>query len=417
MLEIVAERGYGIATVRELAQVAKVSSRAFYQNYSGKEECFLCTHEAIARRIDRRVSVAQHGVLDWRKCLHLTIGTYLRELEREPHAARLLLIDAYVAGLSALEQVRCAERALEMRLVACIDLATDGLALPSLVTRGIAGGLICVARSRFAKGQERQLISLTDDLTAWASAVFAEVLSNARISSSDPESHSSYTSIYENHLLSWPAVDERSLIVLALTKLVAVEKYDELTMRKIRDSSGASRKKFSAHFTDAADCFENAVEHYGVAIISRLAEERHERGDAFHGADWMAPMVRVCQRAANDVAFARLCFADIFGPGRSAVECLDRIIEELKAILAEGAVRASGSAIALEVSAAAVWAALREEILAGRRTQLIESASHLQVLAPRSSRRDRKQTASEFDHLSPRRDAHDACGAPAPRQP
>ena len=150
MLKIVAERGYRAVTVRDLAQRASVSSRAFYKHYSGKEECFLCTHDSIAQRIDRRVSVAQQGELDWRERLRLTIDTYLGELQREPYAARLLLIDAYIAGPPALGHVRRAERALEMRLVDCFDLAAASSTLPPLVARGMAGGLICVARTRLA---------------------------------------------------------------------------------------------------------------------------------------------------------------------------------------------------------------------------------------------------------------------------
>jgi AcrR family transcriptional regulator len=408
MLEIIAERGYAAVTVRELAQVASVSSRAFYQHYSGKEDCFLSAHETIVRRIDRRVSLAQHGELDWRRCLRLTIDAYLGELQREPCAAGLLLIDAYVAGPLALAHVRRAERALETRLTTCFNLAANGLALPALITRGMAGGLICVARSRLAKDQKGDLTALTDNLTAWASSVFMEVLGQSRSDSSDAVLHQSNAYVYENQHSSWPADDERSLIVLALAKLVAVEEYKKLTVRKIRDSAGASSKKFSAHFTDVADCFEEAVEHYGAATISQLAEGRSGGDDAFPNAGSMDPIAQVCQRTANDITFARLCFADIFGPGRRAVECLDCVIEELEAVLVEDLVQVNGASVGLEASAAAaaIWAALREEILAGRRAQLPEAASQLRFLTPAPSvGKDGKHNAPKFDQPVIRRDA------------
>lgn len=382
MLKIVAERGYRAVTVRDLAQRASVSSRAFYKHYSGKEECFLCTHDSIAQRIDRRVSVAQQGELGWRECLRLTIDTYLRELQREPYAARLLLIDSYIAGPPALGHVRRAERALETRLVDCFDLAAGGSTLPSLVARGMAGGLICVARTRLAKDQGSDLTGLTDELTAWASSVFTTAQDVSCSDNANPAFHQGDAPMQDDQHSSWPVVDERSLIVMALAKLVAVEKYHELTVRKIRHSAGASRKKFSTHFTDVADCFKEAVERYRTSTISRLADDGCREDDESHNAGSADPIAVVCEWATNDATFASICFADIFGPGVGGVECLDRIIEELQAALAESAIQANGSAVVLEVSAAAIWAALREEILAGRRARLLESASQLQVLAP-----------------------------------
>lgn len=401
MLEIVAERGYAAVTVRELAQVASVSSRAFYQHYSGKEECFLSAHETVVRRIDRRVSLAQHGELDWRRCLRLTIGAYLGELQREPRAAGLVLIDAYVAGPPVLAHVRRAERALEKRLIACFDLAAHGSVLPALVTRGMAGGLICIARSRLAADQESDLTALTDGLTAWACSVFTNALGHSRLDTSAVAHDQSYAYVYENQYSSWPADDERSLIVLALTKLMEVEEYKELTVRKIRDSAGASSKKFSAHFTDVAECFEDAVGYYGAATISQLAEDRPERDDALRSAVSIDPIAQVCRRTANDATFARLCFADIFGPGPKAVECLNGVIEELEAILVDSPVRAGKGSAGLEASAAAaaaIWATLREEILAGRRALLPKAALQLRFLAPEpTTGKDRKHAASKFD--------------------
>ena len=44
---IVAEQGYGALKVREVVGYAEVSTRAFYEHFSSKEDCFLQTYELI----------------------------------------------------------------------------------------------------------------------------------------------------------------------------------------------------------------------------------------------------------------------------------------------------------------------------------------------------------------------------------
>lgn len=61
MIVLVAERGYSAATVRDLAQLAGVSTRAFYEHFSGKEECFLRTYELAVRRTAKRIVVSREA--------------------------------------------------------------------------------------------------------------------------------------------------------------------------------------------------------------------------------------------------------------------------------------------------------------------------------------------------------------------
>ncbi len=402
MLELVAERGYWAVTVRDLAQRASVSSRAFYKHYADKEECFLRTLELIARRVDWRVSAAQEGEADWRSCLRHTIDAYLCELQRDPHAARLLLIDAYVAGPLTLEHVRRAERSLELRLTRCFDLAASGSTLQPLIGRGMAGGVMCVARSRLARGEEDALTELADDLTVWAGSVFETV---SGISSTDDpgtifsQSHGAARTNLQQ--LSWPASDERGLIVMALAKLAAVEKYHELTVRKVRDSAGASSRKFSTHFTNVADCFEDAIELYGTATISQLTRHGGKGGNESPNGESADPIALLCKGIVDDPALATLCFADIFGPGPGGVQSLDRVIGAVKAAFVESAARPDVSPVVHEASAAAIWAALREEIHAGRRHRLHEVAWQLRALAsilPLSMEIENKQPQNLTEH-------------------
>jgi len=377
MRELVGQRGYRAVTIRDLTQLAGVSSRDFYQRYSGIEDCFLRTHALIASRLDRRVAESQEGETDegetdWRRCLRVTVDAYLRELRDDPDAARLLLIDAYVAGPPALPQVRRAECALGMRMAECLELSDERRDVPALLTQGIAGGLICVVRSRLARDGSASLAALTDDLANWAAAAFDAVRDMRSPLAAVPAWNPSRPPQRADLCPSPFASGERDLIVTALTKLAAVEKYDEITARKVRQLAGASSRKFSDHFADVADCFQRAAEAYATKLAEPLEADEVEGN-----AGCSDPVALLCEWVAGDPSFAALCFTDVFAPGPLAVGGVDCVVGGLEALLAGKAFRADEGSVAREASAAAVWATIREEILRGRRSQLHQAAWQL----------------------------------------
>lgn len=110
---LVAERGYNAATVRDLAQLAGVSTRAFYEHFSGKEECFLRTYELAVRRTAKRVAESQGGERDWLERLRRAFEAFAAEIEREPQVARVVLVEVLAAGTPALRRMRSVEGIFE----------------------------------------------------------------------------------------------------------------------------------------------------------------------------------------------------------------------------------------------------------------------------------------------------------------
>jgi TetR/AcrR family transcriptional regulator len=381
MLQIVAGRGYPAVTVRELAQVSGVSSRAFYEHYSGKQDCFLRTHESIARGVARRVAAAQAGEPDWRKRLRLTIEAYLGELQRDLRVARLLLVDAYVAGSVALKQVRWAEQALEVRIADCFEPAKADSPLPPQITRGLAAGVICSARFQLVNNKEPAFGRLVGELTRWVSAVF-----NISRVEAVPEPDFRRPTLVDSSESPtdlrpcWAAFGERDLIVSALAKLAVVEGYEGLTVRKIRTSAGASSKKFNTHFSGVADCFQNAVEVCAESIaVDQGPDPRSQDSGNRRAVDSIAFL---CERVAEDPALAALGFVDVFGPGPESARSLELFLEQIGELLArqEGR-RADMDPSVYGIAAAAIWGAIREEVVSGRRRQLPAVAPLLRKLA------------------------------------
>jgi TetR/AcrR family transcriptional regulator len=377
MLRIVAERGFPAVTVRELAQLAGVSSRAFYQHYSGKEECFLRTHESLVHRTARPAISVQAGVADRHESLRLTIGGYLAALQSDPRAAKLLLVDAYVAGSMTLEQVRAAERLFEIRIIECFELTANELAFPSQLAKGIVVGVICIARSQLSQGGEPGFTHLTEELTGWAAAIFEAFESHA--GGALPSVSAALPITPMDDRSPWVASNERGLIVAALAKLAAVEGYDELTVRKIRTSAGASKSKFSKYFGGVADCFQEAVDFYTTNIASHLeAEQSPDRSSSWIAED---PVVLLCQCVTHDSTLAALCFVDVLSSGTDGVYGLERFIGEIGDLLAQREDGNVGGTPSSEISAAAIWGVMREEIICKRRLKLFEVVPLLHILA------------------------------------
>ncbi|MGH2975993.1 MAG: TetR/AcrR family transcriptional regulator, partial [Solirubrobacterales bacterium] len=168
MIDIVGERGYEAVTIRELAQVAGVSSRACYENFTSKEECFLRTHEGVGKRILRHVASAESHAGDAEGRLRLIFEAFAGELARDPRAARLFLVEPYVAGPEAVRQLRGAMRVLQSRVAASFVLSPGEGEFPEQVIEAVVAGAEGVARAMLCAGRERELASLGDSLEQWA---------------------------------------------------------------------------------------------------------------------------------------------------------------------------------------------------------------------------------------------------------
>jgi len=106
MVEVVAEKGYGPVTVADVVEGASVSRRTFYEQFAGKEECFLAAYDAGVEYALARLAEAAEGLEtdDWRARTESDIATYLRVLSDESAFAWALHVEVLGAGPAALER-------------------------------------------------------------------------------------------------------------------------------------------------------------------------------------------------------------------------------------------------------------------------------------------------------------------------
>jgi AcrR family transcriptional regulator len=371
MIQLVAERGYDKVTVQDLSGVAKVSTRAFYENFRGKEDCFIRTHDLVVRRVAKHVLASQAGESDWRERLRLGFRAFVRELEREPQAARLALVDAYLDGPAARARARKAELLFGTMLADSFSHAPNGFRVAPVVIDAIIAGITGVARRHILSGTRRTPPHLADELMEWALACRSRAAGPVPTSSSIPASMLAITQ---------SGTSDRDLSLAAVAKLAVNEGYAHLTVPRIRTAAGISRQRFLDEFRGVDDCLSAARDWYLDTVLANASRTR----DAASGETGTAAAVlALFAQFKNDPALARICFAvDCVGTlcllekNEHRAPAVDRL-----AVALYGTKANKRPSVAIQASANMVWTMIGTRALSGRQDALQGLAPLLAALA------------------------------------
>jgi AcrR family transcriptional regulator len=161
MLEAVGAGGYEHTSVRTVLDRTGVYRQAFYDNFAGKDDCYLQAYQAGVGRVEGLVEEAAAGATSWTGQLRAGLETLLDFLDAEPDVGRALVVEVHAAGPEAL-----ALRAAAMgRINAFLDRARESVdeteSPPAIAGEGIAAGIHAVIHSRLATGSDggfRQLL-------------------------------------------------------------------------------------------------------------------------------------------------------------------------------------------------------------------------------------------------------------------
>jgi AcrR family transcriptional regulator len=104
---VVADRGYGGATIDEIVRRAGVSKMTFYEHFRDKEDCFIEAYDAASAELLERVRTSYSGPDGWLERTRAGVRAYLRWLAGDPALARAFLIEVAAAGPRA---AACRER-------------------------------------------------------------------------------------------------------------------------------------------------------------------------------------------------------------------------------------------------------------------------------------------------------------------
>lgn len=164
----VAQHGYRATTITQIVKAASVSSRAFYENFESKEDCFLAAFEAVLAHLEDLGAEAAKGEPDW---AHKTIAVLRAVLDffvAEPDLARLCLIEPITASPRIAARFRAA-------VVSCIPYLKPGRgerkggeSLPESTEDSLLGGLVVLTARSILSGEPSSLQNLFPDLVEFA---------------------------------------------------------------------------------------------------------------------------------------------------------------------------------------------------------------------------------------------------------
>jgi AcrR family transcriptional regulator len=386
-IDIAAERGYQALKVRDIVRDAEVSTRAYYEHFSSKEDCFLQAYDLISRRATRRLIAAAGGEHNWRKRPYLVFKEFVRGLESEPASARVALVEAYAAGETFLEQAWRAERIFEGMLAESFARAPMGVMVPPMIVEGMVAGITTIARNRLLTNRVTELWEVGDDLVDWAlSYPHQAAIELARLDGQtvwrdttlEPLTAPWATSNSEPR----PIKGDRALILAAVAELVTKADYSELTAARIRSAARVSRRKFDAHFDGLEDCYLAAIELRASEAMAQAARAQSV-ARSWAGGVYRA-IAALCDHTTQDEFLAKVCLTDDFPAGLNGARSRQRLTVALTDLFAVGAPRAIQPApLISEAVAGALWSLFHHHVVRdwSLRRQISATLSYV-VLAP-----------------------------------
>jgi AcrR family transcriptional regulator len=97
MLLTAGEKGYAKATVREVAERARITQNRFHSRFGSKEACFARAYEEAAERLASQLLDACKEAGHWRDGFRAGLAELLRFVAEQPLLAKALLLEVRAA--------------------------------------------------------------------------------------------------------------------------------------------------------------------------------------------------------------------------------------------------------------------------------------------------------------------------------
>jgi AcrR family transcriptional regulator len=156
----VAEKGYRAVTITDITKEARVSRRVFYENFEGKEECFLAAFEVVVGHIRELAGEAVASSDDWPQQAVAAARTVLAFFAEEPDLARLCLVESQAAGPTVSARFHEAVHEVVPYLEQGRAVRGGGRELPATTEESTIGALVMLASRKVAGGETAQLEDL-----------------------------------------------------------------------------------------------------------------------------------------------------------------------------------------------------------------------------------------------------------------
>jgi AcrR family transcriptional regulator len=378
MIESVAQRGYQSTAVAHVIALAGVSRRAFYEQFSNKEECFLATYDIVVARARKRVLDSWVGERGWDNRVHAACKALLDEVADEPKAPHLVLVDALGVGPKARERMQLANFAFERLVAGAFQAAPDGVGIPRLTSRGIVGGVRHVVFVRMREQRESELYTLADEVLDWIESYRSPAA--GRLGVVGPARTPRVPPVPAEFLTR---DDRRARMLGSVVHLTLDEGYAGLTDPQIAQFAGTSTEAFHKQFANKEECY--------LAVLDEFVKEALEsvRASFDRATTWPEAVYRGITAFVHYLvahqALLRIAFIDLFEVGPAVIGWMTRSVESFTALLTEnGPPPRRGPAVTPEAVTGALWSVISAFAANDRIARLPSLVDHLAftVLAP-----------------------------------
>ncbi len=180
----VAERGYVAVTITDVTREAHVSRRVFYENFEGKEECFLAAFDVVVGHVRELAGEAAANEPDWPRKAIASSRAALCFFAAEPDLARLCLVESQVAGPAVAARFHEAVHDLIPHLRG--GRAERGVEreLPPTTEESTLGALVMLASRKVAAGEAAALGSLLPEFAEFILAPYLGAAEASRLARS-----------------------------------------------------------------------------------------------------------------------------------------------------------------------------------------------------------------------------------------
>ena len=177
----VAEKGYRAVTITDITKQARVSRRVFYENFEGKEECFLAAFEVVVGHIQELAAEADAPSDEWPEQAVAAAAAVLRFFAEEPDLARLCLVESQAAGPVVAARFHETVRGVVPYLEQGRGERPEAENLPPTTEDSTLGALVLLASRKVAAGEADQLEEVLPDFAEFILAPYIGAEAATRI--------------------------------------------------------------------------------------------------------------------------------------------------------------------------------------------------------------------------------------------
>ncbi|TFW03181.1 TetR/AcrR family transcriptional regulator [Oxalobacteraceae bacterium OM1] len=159
-IAVYGERGYRQSSVKAVCEAAGLTERYFYESFANSEELLVAAFNAVTYGVHQEGVEAAQSKRSRKERARAMLYAYFAALQREPHAARVFLVE--IRGVSPAVDAAFEEALRGIARNMTRVLALRGEAADELLQVGVLGSIIQIATSWIHQGYKPKIDVVTD---------------------------------------------------------------------------------------------------------------------------------------------------------------------------------------------------------------------------------------------------------------